>query len=573
MIVAFAPEIIAFPHLMRTGRLPILILFLLANAQAYAQMPVWSWAQAWGGNSYDEGNCIATDASGNVYTGGEFYSPSMASLSSVTTITNSGTPGYDFYVIKYTATGSVVWAKDFGQPTGNDKIAGIATDAVGNVYITGSSTSSSLTLGSYTLTNPGAYVGAFIAKLDPLGNVLWARMSGITSTTGEVTAIAITIDGSGNAIASGVFTCPSISFGTDTLDCSVPMYSDFYVVKYDPSGNCSWAKGFGGINSDLVMGIATDPSDNICLTGYFNSTSIAFGSYILTNSVSNPNPIFVAKMDPAGSVVWASSGDGNAIGTGIASDKLGNILVTGIFTATFVLGGTTLTSLGGHDIFVAKYNAAGILQWAKRNGGTGVDRTVGLVADTIGNAYVTGYYTTSTMTFGDSTLSNPASGSDIFIAKYDGAGNAAWSMTAKSGTVANDHVKAIAADRSANSIYITGYTLNDTMRFGSVNMMTPTGSDQQDVFIAKVQVPVTAVPIVAGASSVKIYPNPAANDLTIEGEGISEVAVIDMEGKVLFRRKYYADRVSVDVSVLAPGAYVIVVVDNGGTTTNRVIKC
>src|SRR5205814_4872891 len=68
------------------------------------------------------------------------------------------------------------------------------------------------------------------------------------------------------------------------------------------------------------------------------------------------------------SATWAHSagGPGNDVGEAIATDKAGNVYVVGRFeqpTATF--GGTTLTSAGKYDAFVAKYQADGTFLWAK----------------------------------------------------------------------------------------------------------------------------------------------------------------------------------------------------------------
>ncbi len=78
-------------------------------------------------------------------------------------------------------------------------------------------------------------------------------------------------------------------------------------------------------------------------------------------------------------------------------DGSGHSYVTGSFrgSATFGPGETnetTLTSAGGIDIFVAKYDAAGALVWAKRAGGTGSDFGRGTAVDGSGNSYVTGFF-------------------------------------------------------------------------------------------------------------------------------------------------------------------------------------
>jgi hypothetical protein len=119
-------------------------------------------------------------------------------------------------------------------------------------------------------------------------------------------------------------------------------------------------------------------------------------------------------------------------GNAIAVDKKGNVFVTGSygFTFTFPSSGVTLQSfaLGGNDIFVAKYNTAGVLQWAVRAGGSDSDVGYGVAVDEDGNAYVTGEFTGSA-TFESVSgpvvgpLLAPSGSRDIFVAKYDSSGH------------------------------------------------------------------------------------------------------------------------------------------------------
>jgi hypothetical protein len=103
---------------------------------------------------------------------------------------------------------------------------------------------------------------------------------------------------------------------------------------------------------------------------------------------------------------------------GITTDNSGNVYVTGY---TFgALDGNT--NAGSGDIFVVKYDSAGVKQWTQQLG-TGVyDSAYGIASDSSGNVYVTGF--TSGALDG-----NPFMGgygmypSDIFVAKYDTHGN------------------------------------------------------------------------------------------------------------------------------------------------------
>ncbi len=64
---------------------------------------------------------------------------------------------------------------------------------------------------------------------------------------------------------------------------------------------------------------------------------------------------------------------GNELVYGITTDANGDILVTGQFSNTCVFDTTLVTSVGGDDIFIAKYNTSGDLLWVKAAGGIGND--------------------------------------------------------------------------------------------------------------------------------------------------------------------------------------------------------
>ncbi|MBI3502643.1 MAG: SBBP repeat-containing protein, partial [Bacteroidetes bacterium] len=134
-------------------------IFLLTSAILHltsyivsAQSPAYLWAQHAGGTSYDEGRSIATDANGNVLVTGIFQSSTITFGTTTLTNANAGYP--DIFIVKYDASGNVLWAKSAGG-TSADYGYGIAADANGNVLVTGYFLSPAITFGTTTLTNAG----------------------------------------------------------------------------------------------------------------------------------------------------------------------------------------------------------------------------------------------------------------------------------------------------------------------------------------------------------------------------------------------------------------------------------
>lgn len=304
---------------------------------------------------------------------------------------------------------------------------------------------------------------------------VWAKSAGGAQ---KVESYSIAIDDWGNSYVTGWFE-DSLKFGTDTvLKASIgsnQYASDIFIAKYDRNGSFIWARKVGGNTYDYGNGIATDKLGNVYVTGLFMGT-VSFGSHSIT-SVGDYE-IFVAKYDSNGNTLWAQRGGGTGwdVAHGIAVDKDNNCYITGTFWTNATFGSTSLTGAGNYDIYVAKYDTNGTLIWAKNSGGSGDDRAHGISVDALGNSFVTGYYS-GTATFGTTTLTS-SGGSDIFIAKYDPVGNALWAK--KAGGSTNDEGNAIKVMPSAD-MYVTGY-YNGTANFGTTAI---TSYGNADAFIAK----------------------------------------------------------------------------------------
>src|SRR5579862_2159587 len=162
---------------------------------------------------------------------------------------------------------------------------------------------------------------------------------------------------------------------------------------------------------------------------------------------------------------------------GMTLDTNGNCYVTGWFDGTNDFGGVTLTndSGGGQDIFVAKYNSSGALQWAQRAGGSSTNRDAGrgMGVDPNGNVYAAGGYY-GPANFGSINL--PASASqNFFLAKYNNIGAVQW---VQQGIGGNDvDGTGLAVDGAGNSYALVFANNGDTIMFGSTPVATPNDFD------------------------------------------------------------------------------------------------
>lgn len=249
-----------------------------------------------------------------------------------------------------------------------------------------------------------------------------------------------------------------------------------------------WAKSPTGVNDNAYeCTISTDLQGNVYVGGCFYSLTVTFGSFTLTSPANGNEHLFLVKYDPSGNVLWASGAVctySNGI-TSLAMDAAGNIYIAGYYDSDITFGSFTLQNAGSHDVFLVKYDPNGNVIWAGRAGGNDCDAAESVAVGASGDIYITGFFASSSITFGSVTLTNTEDGYDIFIAKYDANGNVTWAKSG--GGIYDDYGRGVDTDPSGN-VYITGEFHSMTMTIGPYTLtnqnVTP-GFDRSDMFIAK----------------------------------------------------------------------------------------
>ncbi|WP_165822082.1 beta strand repeat-containing protein [Hymenobacter edaphi] len=458
---------------------------------ALSSTGAWQWAKS---EQRGTGNKVvrqaAVDASGNRYVVG--YFTGTITLGS-TTLSNPDPTDwtYDAFVAKMDAAGNWLWAQRIGG-TGSELPTNVVLDANGNVYVAGIFTSSSMVVGTTTLTSSGNSQSLFVAKLDASGSWTWAQRALLNFND---TNVNLKVDAGGNAYLSGAFTSNGATFGTTNLtnatftSGSGNGVEDLFIAKLDAAGAWAWAKRAGGTGRDFPMGLELDANGNAYVAGHGSSSTATFGTVVLTNTdaTSGTYEVFVAKIDAAGTWSWAQQAAGSSTDElqVLTSDGSGNLYVSGAFySPTLAFGSTVLTRGTGADLFVAKINAAGGWDWARAAGGTGTRTSTALAVDGSSNVYLAGYFQSRTATFGTTSITNAGFTDDVFVAKLTAAGSWAWAQ--QGGGTAEDRPSALAADNNGQ-VYVTGWFKGATATFGATltNASTQYGGNNQDVFVAR----------------------------------------------------------------------------------------
>lgn len=266
------------------------------------------------------------------------------------------------------------------------------------------------------------------------------------------------------------------TFGTNTANTNGG--SDMFLAKTNSTGGFDWVVNGGGTSTDRGNAVACDANGNVYVTGFFNGTG-TFGSSSITSAGSQD--VFVAKYNSGGNLQWVvrAGGAGADIANGISIDNSGNVLIAGQFSGVSTFGTTTLTSVNSSiDIFVAKISSAGSFIWAKQGAGKFEDRALSISCDGSGNSYVTGQFS-DTLTI-DQTHNN-AMQNAIFVLKLSSTGSETWFKIVGGGgfNICYD----IITDNSGNS-YITGDYQGTLTFFGSPPLAL-TSTENFKSFIAK----------------------------------------------------------------------------------------
>lgn len=402
--------------------------FLNANVQA--QSAQWIKQQGTGGIS----NGVSSDALQNTYATGMVSNPGL--FDNLTIPCNAS----DVFVAKYEPTGGLIWAKTAGGPL-LDQGYDIATDTSGNSYVVGAIQTNGIyptvTFDTITLTGHGDY-DWFIAKYDANGSVVWAKNAG--GTAGDM-AYGVALDNFGGVYVAGFFS------GTMTVDgvtvTSAGLY-DIFLAKYDSDGTLLWLKRAGGTGADIAHGIVVDSAGNIAIVGEFQNTASFDSNSIVALGLGDA---FVAKYDSGGNNLWTRRG-GGAIAyqadraNAIAVAGSNSFYVTGDFTGTATFDSLSVTSTGPNasDIFVAKYDANGAIEWLHHAGGLHADIGYAVGVDQAGNSYVSGFADSGLGVVFDHLVLPPRGNEYVFLAKYDPSGTVQYVKQYAAGLGKDIHV-------------------------------------------------------------------------------------------------------------------------------------
>lgn len=357
-----------------------------------------------------------------------------------------------------------------------------ATDASGNVYVSGfSNSTNAIAQAGHQTTNAGD-ADAFLVKFDANGTRQWGTYYGGSGTD---LAHHCAVDNAGNVYLAG--TTGSVSgiasnghqntFGTGSTDA--------FLVKFDASGTRLWGTYYGGGANENGFYCATDGSGNVYLCGETTSaTQIASNGH--QNTFGNVSDAYLVKFNSNGTRLWGTyyGGTGGESGEACIVDGSGNVYLAGFTTSTNAMasGGYQNTLGGSTDAFLAKFNASGTRQWGTYYGSTGADNGWSCAVDGSGSVYLVGN-TASPSGIASGGHQNTYGGapSDGFLVKFNTAGNRQWATYY--GGDGDELAYSCAVDNNGD-VFIGGYTTSQS-GIASGGFQETYGGGASDAFLAK----------------------------------------------------------------------------------------
>lgn len=405
---------------------------------------------------------------------------------------------------------------------------------------------------------------AVILKIDPDGNILWAKVLGdgevLTTRTND-----IVLDYEGNVITTGYFSgITDFDPGPDSLMLDSDNGRAF-IHKMDNDGNLLWVGQFAGdglFNEGQT--VETDAEGNIYVAGVYTMTSdFDIGPDTVWVEDNSGLDAYVMKYSPEGELIWVNSfaGPGEEWPLGLYVSNAGNLVCTGRFEDTLDFdpgpGIHEVVSAGNRDAFVLKLDADGELDWVNTYGSTDFDVGSNVIQGKFGQIHVVGGFTDTVAFNGletEYTFTTAELGdAEGFILTLDSLGNFIWA--------GQMGVNPIAIDQdTTGGLYCAGSFLGtvdlDPSPYSEANYTSTLLNDSThsfDGFVLKLNMDSLLTNSVEQtaeiAFEVSAYPNPSTGTFKVSVlKSFSSITatVSDMAGRVVQTQTFNSSSFSLD---------------------------
>lgn len=361
------------------------------------------WVRSAGGTDFDDALDVAVDGTGRITITGYFQSTSITIGS--TTLNKLG--NMDILVARYDANGNAQWAQRFGWTANSGLEWGraIVADATGDLYVAGQYKTALQVPGLPDLQGCNGREQGFLIKLDADGNGIWSLMPQCTgdASLGLTICDALAVAPDGSVYLGGDFRGDTAYFATDTLANFMPsgQSDDAFVVKYTPAGEEVWVRTWAGFNYDEIRSLATDSEGNILVATTREGGHLIDGIDLPFAGSNGNYRMTLWKMTPEGTASWGRRAGDTSFShefNDLAVDANDHVWAGGYYQSRCTFDNIVFPNNGSFEfygLFVAHYDADGVVQEVFTDRGQGPRVVSELACDDIGGLFVAGACTDS----------------------------------------------------------------------------------------------------------------------------------------------------------------------------------
>jgi hypothetical protein len=499
-----------------------LLFFLLFSTYLFAQAPSIQFQKTIGGSNNDFPYSILETTDGGYIAAG--YSKS--NISGDKTQNCSGL--FDYWVVKGSATGTILWQKTIGGSGGDTCIVIKQTNDGG--YILGGTSNSPIS-GDKTENSKGVE-DYWIVKLNTQGDIEWDKTIGGNSVD-DLLSIDLTTDGGyilGGRSNSPISGDKTQNFRTD-LTISNGSHEDFWIVKINSTGIVLWDKTIGGDSSESPAYIKQTVDGGYIVGG----TSVSSNSYEKSENSRGGSDYWILKLDEFGSILWQKT-----IG-GSQTDNFASLQQT--IDGGYIIGGSSYSSISGEktedllstnildsDIWILKLDALGNIVWQNTIGGVTSDSLSDL-KQTVDGGYIIGGYSNSSISYDKSE--NSKGFNDFWLVKLNSLGVVQWDKTI--------------GGSSGDGLYSLQQTNDQGFLLVGISTSSISGDKNEncrgigDFWVVKLN-PENLAVNQNNISNLQIYPNPTTGIININFEQTQEkvkITLINILGQVVSSKTFF----------------------------------
>jgi hypothetical protein len=360
------------------------------------------------------------------------------------------------------------WNHRFGDYQAQG-VNALVVDHVGNTVIVGQF-EGTVNFGGMNLVSAGGY-DMFVAKFFADGSHQWSARFG---SAGNQIGFDVDVDDYGYVYVVGYFE-NTVDFGGSTHTSAGDM--DIFLVKFSPSGVFNWSDSYGSADHQIGRGVCATGTSKVYITGYFQN-QVDFGDGVHTSAGSHD--IFLAQFSTSsGYCFWSHSlGDATLqVAQRVVANNLGEVVIIGDAQGTVNFGGSPLTSAGGRDLVIAKFNSFGYHDWSDIFGDALDQEGIDVAYHPSNRSFVVTGRFMGTLDLGGIPLVS-AGDYDTFLGRFDHNGNHVWSH--RYGGPLWTEPSGVDIGSVTSSIVLTG-NFQGTANFGGDPL---TSAGDRDAFIA-----------------------------------------------------------------------------------------